>query len=70
MPNRSTTAFPTRFGFLLLDDFTLISLSSAIEPLCLANRISQVDHSRRLILSVSGGPVTASAEPQPRTGNG
>lgn len=60
MPDRSTTTFPTRFGFLLLDDFTLISLSSAIEPLRMANRICQVDHYHWRLLSESGQPVTAS----------
>ena len=30
---------PTRFGFLLVNDFTLISMSSAIETLRMANRV-------------------------------
>ena len=31
---------PCRFGFLLIDDFTLISMSSAVEPLRMANRLA------------------------------
>jgi transcriptional regulator GlxA family with amidase domain len=50
----------TRFGFLLVNDFTLISMSSAIEPLRMANRISTQDVYRWKTLSETGGPVTAS----------
>ncbi len=51
---------PSCFGFLLIDDFTLISMSSAVETLRMANRAagSQV-YSWRMI-SRDGGPVTAS----------
>ena len=31
---------PQSIGFLLLDNFTLISLASAIEPLRMANQLS------------------------------
>lgn len=34
------STLPRRFGFLLVNDFTLISMSSAVEPLRMANRIS------------------------------
>ncbi len=40
MDTITSIGLPTRFGFLLLNDFTLISLSSAVEPLRMANRIA------------------------------
>ncbi len=51
---------PTRFGFLLINDFTLISMSSAIEPLRMANRICDRAVYRWRTLSPDGGPVSAS----------
>ncbi len=51
---------PRRFGFLLLDNFTLISLSAAVEPLRMANRINKADHFQWLTLSQDGAPVVAS----------
>ncbi len=51
---------PKRFGFLLVHDFTLISLSSAIEPLRMANRICKSDVYSWKIISETGGPVSAS----------
>ncbi len=51
---------PKRFGFVLLNDFTLISLSSAIEPLRMANRIAGVEHFAWLTLSETGKSVSAS----------
>lgn len=50
----------TRFGFLLVNDFTLISMSSAIEPLRMANRIAKQEVYRWKTFSESGGPVSAS----------
>lgn len=50
----------TRFGFLLVNDFTLISMSSAVEPLRMANRISKKEIYRWKTISESGGPVCAS----------
>jgi transcriptional regulator GlxA family with amidase domain len=41
--DRAVQRLPTRFGFLLIDDFTLISMSSAIETLRMANRLSGED---------------------------
>jgi transcriptional regulator GlxA family with amidase domain len=60
MSAKPNTASPARFGFLLLDEFTLISLSSAIEPLRMANRVCEQDHYGWTILSESGLSVTAS----------
>jgi transcriptional regulator GlxA family with amidase domain len=54
------SASPARFGFLLLNEFTLISLSSAVEPLRMANRVCQQDHYSWKTLSESGAAVTAS----------
>jgi transcriptional regulator GlxA family with amidase domain len=51
---------PTRFGFLLVNDFTLISLSSAIEPLRMANRLSKTKLYSWKTISESGQAVTAS----------
>ena len=51
---------PVRFGFLLLNDFTLISLAAAIEPLRMANRICDRQHFLWKTLSETGGPVAAS----------
>ena len=51
---------PTRFGFLLVNDFTLISLSSAVEPLRMANRISKSETYTWKTISETGQSVTAS----------
>lgn len=51
---------PTAFGFLLLDDFTLISMSSAIETLRMANRLSATDTYRWVTVSIDGQAVSAS----------
>ena len=51
---------PRSVGFLLLDDFTLISLASAIEPLRMANQLSGKELYRWLTLSKDGKPVRAS----------
>ncbi|MEM7284193.1 MAG: GlxA family transcriptional regulator [Pseudomonadota bacterium] len=55
-----TKQLPKRFGFVLLNDFTLISLSSAIEPLRMANRIAGQEYYSWLTLSETGGTVSAS----------
>ena len=52
---------PRSVGFLLLDDFTLISLASAVEPLRMANQLSGRELYRWLTLSKDGNPVSASA---------
>ena len=51
---------PTRFGFLLLNDFTLISLSSAVEPLRMANRICGSEVYSWKTISATGESVSAS----------
>jgi len=60
MTTFSRGEYPTRFGFLLINDFTLISLSSAVEPLRMANRICREDHYVWKTISASGEPVSAS----------
>ncbi|WP_043448319.1 GlxA family transcriptional regulator [Halotalea alkalilenta] len=47
-------------GFLLLDNFTLISMASAIEPLRMANQLSGRELYRWVTLSPDGAPVCAS----------
>jgi transcriptional regulator GlxA family with amidase domain len=51
---------PTRFALLLINDFTLISMSSAIEPLRMANRISGKAVYEWKTLSETGEAVSAS----------
>ncbi len=51
---------PRRFGFLLINDFTLISMSSAVEPLRMANRVSGKEFYSWRTISESGEGVLAS----------
>ena len=60
MSSTTTSKLPTRFGFLLINDFTLISMSSAIEPLRMANRISNEEIYHWRTISQVGGAVAAS----------
>lgn len=49
-----------RIGFLLLDNFTLIALASAVEPLRMANQLSGRELYDWYTISEEGEPVTAS----------
>jgi len=60
MKIKRSNNLPSRFGFLLINDFTLISLSSAIEPLRMANRICGENDYSWKTLSTTGKPVLAS----------
>ena len=60
MATAESQSMPTHFGFLLLDDFTLISMSSAIETLRMANRVAGSRIYRWRTISRDGKPVTAS----------
>jgi len=60
MSQSANKQLPTRFAFFLVNDFTLISMSSAIEPLRMANRICKREVYRWKVLSESGSPVSAS----------
>ena len=57
---KANSPHPTRFGLLLIDDFTLISLSSAVEPLRMANRICRDEFYFWKTISESGDAVSAS----------
>ncbi len=52
---------PLHYGFLLLDGFSNLVLANAIEPLRAANQLSGETHFRRSLLSLDGGPATASS---------
>ena len=60
MNTETSSNFPKRFGFFLLNDFTHISLSSAVEPLRMANRICGKEHYCWKTISATGDAVTAS----------
>ena len=60
MTQETSNELPTRFGLLLINDFTLISMSSAIEPLRMANRISGREVYKWKTISETGAAVTAS----------
>ena len=60
MNQSAHTHLPTRFGFLLVSDFTLISMSSAVEPLRMANRICKRNVYEWKMISETGAAVTAS----------
>lgn len=51
---------PSRFGFLVLNNFTLISLSAALGPLRMANRLSDRQHFTWKLLSETGEAVSSS----------
>ncbi|WP_136253551.1 GlxA family transcriptional regulator [Onishia niordana] len=56
----SAAKSPQTFGFLLLDNFTLMSLSSVIEPLRMANQLAGRELYRWYTISHDGCLVTAS----------
>ena len=60
MTSNSPVDLPTCFGFLLINDFTLISMSSAIEPLRMANRLCGEAIYSWKTLSETGAAVNAS----------
>jgi transcriptional regulator GlxA family with amidase domain len=51
---------PTRFGLFLIEDFTLISVASAIETLRMANRLMGTEFYRWRTISETGEAVRAS----------
>lgn len=51
---------PTRLGFLLIDKFSMMAFTSAVEPLRSANRMAGRTLYEWRIYSVDGGPVEAS----------
>ncbi|MCH7821959.1 MAG: GlxA family transcriptional regulator [Proteobacteria bacterium] len=60
MTDTPTKTGPTRFGFLLINHFTLISMSSAVEPLRMANRICRDEVYAWKLISETGAAVRAS----------
>ena len=50
----------TRYGFLLLPGFTMISLTASVEPLRMANRVSGQPLYEYFLFSLNGKPVEAS----------
>lgn len=48
------------FGFLLIPDFSMIAFSSALEPLRMANYLSETELYRWSCISLDGAPVKAS----------
>ncbi|MDZ7851575.1 MAG: GlxA family transcriptional regulator [Halomonas sp.] len=54
------SAAPQTIGFLLLENFTLFSLASAIEPLRMANQLAGRELYRWFTLSLDGEPISAS----------
>lgn len=57
-----SNAKPTRsFHFALLPGFTLLAFSSAVEPLRIANQLSQLPLYRWSVVSEEGGPVESSS---------
>ncbi|MBW7471791.1 GlxA family transcriptional regulator [Marinobacter sp. F4218] len=51
---------PYRVGFLLIDNFTLIALATAVEPLRVANTLSGTELYSWTLLTADGGMVRAS----------
>lgn len=51
---RAVMQYPQRVGFLLMEDFTLVSLSSAIDPLRVANLLSGTELYRWCLIGGSG----------------
>ncbi len=60
MSSVAVNRLPTRFGFLLVPDFTLISMSSAVETLRMANRIVRDQVYEWRTISEDGEAVCAS----------
>lgn len=58
--NESGVAETTAFGFLLLPDYTMISLASALEPLRMANQLAGRELYQWLLITADGKPVQAS----------
>lgn len=56
----SSASEPTQIGFLLLHNYTLISLACAVEPLRMANRLSEKDLYNWILITEDGEPVAAS----------
>jgi transcriptional regulator GlxA family with amidase domain len=60
MPPAKRDRLPRKFVFLLVNDFTLISMSAAVEALRMANRIHRSEFYAWSLVSADGNAVTAS----------
>ncbi|MEX2525889.1 MAG: GlxA family transcriptional regulator [Gammaproteobacteria bacterium] len=60
MDQTVASTVPVRYGFLLLPQYSLIALSSVLEPLRMANQLSGRKLYEWAILTVDGEPVSAS----------
>lgn len=60
MEKNGQSRMPETFGFLLVPKFSMIAFVSALEPLRVANRLSQQELYRWEIISRDGAPVAAS----------
>lgn len=58
--NHAPKAEGCRFGFLTLENYSMIAVSNAIEPLRMANLLSKTQFYQWEILSLDGQPATAS----------
>jgi transcriptional regulator GlxA family with amidase domain len=58
--SQATAASPYRFAFITLDNYSMIALSSAIEPLRMANRLSGREVYQWSVLTLDGEPARAS----------
>lgn len=56
----SEVSKPTVFGFLLLPNYTMMSLASAVEPLRMANELTGRKLYKWLLITADGKPVQAS----------
>jgi AraC family transcriptional regulator, glycine betaine-responsive activator len=56
------TSFPQKFALVLLPEFTMMPVTSAIEPLRLANRVAEKQLYAWSMHSLDGHPVSASNE--------
>lgn len=59
-PQVAINASPYRVGFLLVDNFTLVALASAIEPLRMANQLAGSELYSWQLLSCDDAPIKAS----------
>ena len=59
---------PARVGFLLIDDFALMSFASAVEPLRAANSLTGRRLYEWLILTVDGREIERLEWPDDQTG--
>ena len=55
------SAGPQKYAFLLVPGFTLLAFSSAVEPMRIANQLSQKPLYQWTLLSEDGNPVTSSS---------